>query len=199
MILLVGAGLCFIAVRSLYPFLAVTDPVSGGVLIVEGWLPEYAFGKVIAEFNRNKYDKLYVIGGPMERGAVSTGTLTFADRGAAIARSRGLASNLVQAIPAPSVERDRTYASARALKIWLVERGIVPSNYHVMTLGPHARRSRLLFEAALGDGAIVGVTAIDDSDYDPKYWWNTSAGFRTVIGEAIAYGYVWMLFRQPDR
>lgn len=193
-ILLVGAGLSFLGVREVHPFLAVTDPVSGGALVAEGWLPDYAFEKVIDEFKRNQYDKLYVTGGPIELSAVSLDPMTYANRGAAIARSKGMPSDLVQEVPAPRAERDRTYASAVALKSWLLKRGITAKNYHIMTLGPHARRTRLLFEEALGDGVIVGITAIDDPSYDSKHWWNSSVGVRTVVGEAIAYGYARLLF-----
>jgi DUF218 domain len=193
-LLLMSAGLIFAAVREVHPFLATIDPVSGGALIVEGWLPAFAFEKVIAEFNRNQYSKLYVTGGPIEQGSSDSGYITYAERGAAILRGKGVLSNAVQAVPAPKVDRDRTYASAVALKSWLLAQGIAPKSYHVMTMGTHARRSRLLFQKALGEGAVVGITAIDDPGYDPKHWWNTSAGVRTVIGETIAYCYARLIF-----
>lgn len=197
LLVLIGAGLIFVGVKEVYPFLATTDPVFGGDLVVEGWGPDYAFEKAIDEFKRNQYGKLYVTGGPIERGASLLGYMTYAELGAAIVRSKGLPSNVVQAVPAPNVGRDRTYASAVALKNWLLENGVVPKSYHVMTIGPHARRTRLLFEEALGEGSVVGITAIDDPSYDPKHWWNTSEGVRTVVGEAIAYSYARFFFRQP--
>lgn len=123
---------------------------------------------------------------------------TYAELGAARARSKGLSSNVVQAVPALKVDRDRTYASAVALKKWLVDHEVTHRSYHVMSFGLHTRRTRLLFEKALGKGAIVGSTAIEDLSYDPKHWWNTSDGVRTVIGEAIAYGYARFLFRQTE-
>ncbi len=194
-----GAGLLFVAAKEIYPFLATTETVSGGDLVVEGWVADYAFEKAIAEFKRNQYRKLYVTGGPIERGASLLGYMTYAELGAAIVRSKGLPSYVVQAVPAPNVGRDRTYASAVALKNWLLEHGVVPKSYHVMSIGPHARRTRLMFEEALGEGAVVGITAIDDPSYDPQNWWNTSEGVRTVIGETIAYGYARFLFRQPKQ
>lgn len=193
-LLLMGGVLTFVTVQKLYSFLATTDPVSGGALIVEGWIPDYAYEKVIAEFKQNRYSKLYVTGGLIEQGWCTSGAMTYAEGGAGIARRKGIPSNFVQAVPAPKVDRDRTYASAVALRNWLLAQGVAPKSYHVMTMGPHARRTRLLFEKALGEGAVVGITAIDDASYDPKHWWNTSAGVRTVVGEAIAYAYVRLFF-----
>ena len=196
-ILLMGAGLVFLGAKEVHPFLAVTDPIAGGVLIAEGWIPEYAFGNVVEEFKRHQYDKLYVTGGPVERDAASSGQSTYAEVGAAIARNKGLSPDDVQAVPARAADKDRTYTSAVALRTWLRDHGVTPKSYHVMSFGPHARRTRLLFEKALGEKAVVGITAIDVPDYDPNQWWNTSAGVRIVLGEMIAYGYARFFFWPP--
>ena len=49
----------------------------------------------------------------------------------------------------------------------------------------------------MGSGARVGILTITDRNYDAQRWWAASAGMRTVIGEAIADGYVRLLFRAP--
>jgi hypothetical protein len=64
----------------------------------------------------------------------------------------------------------------------------------VVTLGAHARRSRLLFQKALGDEFQVGVIAIEDRQFDPNHWWQSSAGVRRVIDELVAYLYARTLF-----
>lgn len=197
LILLIGTSLIFVSAHAIYPFLAITSPVSGGDLILEGWAADYdhVIEKVIAEFKRNPYRKLYVTGGPIGPGASLCGYATSAEYGAAVLRGKGLSSDVVQAVPALQVIRDRTYASALALKNWQREHAVTSKSYHIMTLGPHARRTRMLFQDALGEGAIVGITAIEDQDYDPKRWWRSNAGVRTVIVEAIAYVYAQLLFR----
>ena len=195
LILLISVSLVLLTIREAYPFLAVTSPVSGGDLVVEGWVSDGAFDKAILEFKRNPYRKLYVTGGPIEQGASLLGYTTYAEFGAAVLRSKGLSPDSVQAVPAAHVDRDRTYASAMALKDWQREHGVTPGSYHIMSVGPHARRTRLLFEEALGEGVVVGITAIDDPSYDSKRWWKSSAGVRTVLGEAIAYIYARLLFR----
>src|SRR6185503_9146040 len=97
-------------------------------------------------------------------------------------------------VPTPLVRRDRTYASAIALKQWLDAHQVVLSNLTVVAPGPHARRTRLLFQKAFGDATQVGAFAAMDLDYDPKDWWMSSNGFRAEIDEAIAYVYARLLF-----
>ena len=62
------------------------------------------------------------------------------------------------------------------------------------TLGPHARRSRLLYEKAFGPQVKIGIVALVNREYDPAHWWRTSEGVREVIGEGIAYMYARFLF-----
>ena len=50
----------------------------------------------------------------------------------------------IQIVYFKAAEQDRTYHSALAFKQWLAEHGQSPASFDVVTLGPHARRSRLL-------------------------------------------------------
>jgi hypothetical protein len=188
-LLFAGTALIVYGVRGAYSFLAVNDPVYNGALVVEGWVPDYALQQVIAEFRRDHYSRIFVTGGPLEYGSPLSEYRTFAERGAATLVRLGLNTNVVQAVPAPKVRVDRTYASAVALKNWLDQHGAAETNFNVVSLGPHSRRSRLLFEKALGSGYRVGVTAIDNEDYDAARWWESGEGVRNVIDEMIAYWY----------
>ena len=58
---------------------------------------------------------------------------------------------------------------------------------NVATQGPHARRSRWLYQKAFGDSCVVGIIALRNLEYDPAQWWRTSEGVREVIGESLAY------------
>jgi len=184
-----------IGIRCLYPFLATNDPLPGGVMVVEGWAPDDALELVMHEFRTNHYEKLYVTGGPLDYGSFLSEYRTFAERGAASLLKMGLTTNEVQAVPAPFARQDRTYTAARALRDWWRDHGLAPHIVHLMSNGPHARRSRLLYRKALGSGIRVGVTAIEERNYDPKRWWRSSAGFRNVSDESIAYAYVILFFR----
>jgi hypothetical protein len=195
-------GLCFavflvVLIGSLHPFLAVNDPISDGLLVVEGWSPDYGLEIAAAEFRRDHYQKIYVTGGPLERGTHLSAYQTYAQLGAATLIKLGLDSNVVQAVPAPYVRQDRTYTAAASLKKWLIEHGIRPTRIHLMSDGAHARRSRLLYHTALGDGVFIGVTSIPSEEYDPQRWWRYSAGVRNLMSEGLAYLYARFLFFPP--
>ncbi len=195
MLLVTVGALVVFGVRGAYSFLAVSDPVDNGALVVEGWLPDYAFQEAIKEFRKGYHSQIFVTGGPLENGAPLSEYRTFAELGAATLLRLGGGTNAVQAVPAPRVQLDRTYASAVALKNWLDSHAITETNFNVISLGPHSRRSRLLFEKALGKNYNVGVIAVGNQEYDTNHWWESSSGVRTMMDESIAYLYVRLSFR----
>ena len=187
----------YTGLRGIYPFLAVDTRVPGGVLVVEGWAPDYALAMAAREFREHPYERLCVTGGPLERGAPLSEYGTYADLGAAIVRQLGVRPEDVQSVPGPAVQRDRTYAAALALKRWLADHDLRATNCQVISVGAHTRRTRLLFEKALGREVSVGIIAVEDQDYDSRHWWRSSQGFRVVSGELLAYGYARLWFHPP--
>ena len=188
----------YVGIRGAYPFLAVNDPRPGGVLVVEGWAADYALEAAVADFKQFSYEKVYVTGGPIEYGAPLSSYKTYAELGTATLLALGMNSNVVQAVPAPKVKRDRTYACAVALKKWMDEHGMQLTRINLITVGPHARRSRLLFQEGFGKDMPIGVVAVPEPDYEGRHWWRSSLGFRSVTAEAIAYIYARFLFRPKD-
>jgi uncharacterized SAM-binding protein YcdF (DUF218 family) len=130
----------------------------------------------------------------MELGAPLYEYKTYAQIAAATLLKLGVSSNQVQAVPAPAVRQDRTYASALALRRWLEANGGPPAKLTLVSEGPHARRSRLLFQKALGEGTRVGILAVPPDSYEVSRWWRYSSGFRNVVDEAIAYVYARIFF-----
>ena len=191
-------ALAVFAALEVEPFLAVTDTVPGGVLVVEGWVPDYMLEVAIAEFKHTHYAKLFVTGIPLEQGAPLSEYKNYACLGAATLLKLGLSTNEVQAVPTPLTQRDRTYAMALSLKHWLREHGMAPTKVNLITSGPHARRSRLMFEKALGRDCPVGVLAVPAIDYDERHWWRSSQGVRIIISEVIIYTYARLLFYPPE-
>jgi len=189
--------LALIGILGIGPFLAVTDSVPGGVLVIEGWVPDYMLQAAIAEFRQNHYAKLFVTGIPLQQGAPLSEYTNYANIGAASLVRLGLSTNDVQAVPTGDVRRDRTYAMALSLKHWLRDHDLTPAKVNLMTGGPHARRSRLMFEKALGKGVTVGVIAIPANNYDDRHWWHSSQGVRSIIDETFAYAYARLLFCPP--
>ncbi len=163
-------------------------------MVVEGWLPDFALEQTLREFNQRHCRLMLVTGGPIEQGHMLVSYKNFAELAAAILEQLGLDRHIIREIPAADVRRDRTYASAIALKDWLNHTPFPINAINLVSLGTHARRSRLLFEKALGPGIAVGVIAIPDRRYDPRAWWKSSMGVRSTLDELIAYLYARFCF-----
>jgi hypothetical protein len=178
-----------------YPFLAQQAPREAGALVVEGWLDDEVLGQVIQEYRSHRYSLLYSTGQPVDPRSLIREYGTYANYGASRLHDLGLPNAIP--VPSPATARDRTFSSAVALREWLRAHGGAPREITVLTSGPHARRSRLLFQKAFGDAATVGVISLAPREYDRRRWWRSSAGFREVIGETIAWLYARLLF-WPD-
>lgn len=198
-LVLVGAALIvgLVLISSIQSFLAVTAPVPTGILVAEGWMDDYALQSVVKIFKGGQYQKVFVTGVPLEKGAPLAEYKTYAELGAAVILKVGLDTNTVQAVPAPDVRKDRTYASALALKDWLAAHGTNVSSLTVVSQGAHARRTRLLYEKAFGSDVEIGIISIPSREYDPKRWWTKSAGVREVVDETVAYLYARLIFHEP--
>ncbi len=194
LLLVLFVALLIFAFRNADAFLAVNDSVPDGVLVVEGWSPDYALEVARSKAQESPYHKLYVIGGPLEQGMPLSEYKTYAELGAAILLRMGMSNDTVQAVPAPYVRKDRTYAAAVALRNWFDQHGGAPKTMDLISVGAHARRSRLMLEKAFGRGTRVGIIALADHSYDPARWWKSSEGVRSVLSEMIAYGYARFLF-----
>jgi len=191
--IIVVSGLIW-SVANVYQFLAINAPVHGDILVVEGWLPDNALKRAVSEFYRHDYKLLVTTGGPLERGSFLIKYKTYAQIAKSTMLKLGVDPRQIVAVPSPRVRKDRTYASALALKKWLKTSRITIRSLNILSLGPHARRSWLLFKKALGSKISVGVIAVKDTSYNPNRWWISSAGVRSVIGETIAYIYARFFF-----
>jgi len=192
-IMLVAAGVLY--VTQIQSFLATTGTVKGEFLIVEGWIPEYALRQAKTLFETGGYQKIFTCGTPIANELSVESQSTYADRGADRLIKCGVPVESVQAIPAGSPRKDRTFASALAVKNWMDQQNIAPSAVDVVTLGSHARRSRMMFQKAFGPKVKVGVASIANTSYDSKHWWRTSAGVREILDESIAYVYAMFFVR----
>jgi hypothetical protein len=192
---LVAIATGFWGVRCVYPFLAVTDRVDTKVLVLEGWLPDYTrIDPVIREFNSGHYELIVVTGGPTPRRELLGDFANYPDLAKAILEKRGIDPNVIVAVPSLGVARDRTYASAVALRHWLEARRPPIMAFNLFTLGAHGRRSRLMFQEALGNGINIGIISSGDLRFDGARWWTSSAGVREILSEALAYLYARLIF-----
>jgi uncharacterized SAM-binding protein YcdF (DUF218 family) len=192
------AVLAFTAVvffLGVHPFLAPTQRVHSDVLVVEGWIHEYGIRGAAEEFGKGSYRRAVTTGGPVVGiGGYRNDFQTSASVGADNLVGAGLPADRVTMVPSRVSGRDRTYSSAVALRLWLQTNEPTVRKINVLTEDAHGRRTRLLFEKALGPGYDVGIISIPSPDYDPKRWWRYSEGVRTILGETIAYLYVRLFF-----
>ncbi len=100
-VIVVVAAVIVAAALAVHPFLAVTDPVKGDILVVEGWLPDYALEKVIDEFRSNKYRMLVTTGGPLPKGFYLSEYKTCPAMAAATLKRLGFDEELIAVVPAP--------------------------------------------------------------------------------------------------
>lgn len=177
----------------------MTHRVDTNVLVVEGWIHEYAIRAAVKEFQRNHYERVFATGGPVEGiGGYINDYQTSASVGAELLKKNGLSNETVQMVPSRVMDRDRTYSSAIALRNWFREHNMPVAGINVVTEDLHARRTRLLFEKALGHDAVVGVIAMPNPDYDARRWWRYSQGVKDVVSETVAFIYAKFLFYPSD-
>ena len=189
----------WVALLHIYPFLAVTHRVNANVLVVEGWVHEYAIRAAVNEFRTGTYQRVFTTGGPVAgTGGYLNDYNTSASVGADLLTKNGLSKESVQMVPSRVMDRDRTYRSAVALRDWLTEHKIAVRGLNIVTEGTHARRTQLLFKEALGRNTQVGVISVPSPDYDQKHWWRYSEGIMDVISELAAYLYAKCLFYPSD-
>jgi uncharacterized SAM-binding protein YcdF (DUF218 family) len=182
----------------IYPFLAVTHRVDTNVLVVEGWIHEYANRAAVKEFRSNHYQQVFTTGGPVEgTGGYINDYNTAASVGADLLRKNGLSNESPQMVPSRVMDRDRTYGSAVVLRNWFREHNMPVRSINVVTEDVHARRTCFLFQKALGHNVAVGVIAVTNPDYDTSHWWRYSKGVKDVFAESVAYICARVLFFYP--
>jgi uncharacterized SAM-binding protein YcdF (DUF218 family) len=181
--------------KSAYPFLATTHRVDADVLVVEGWVHRYAIRAAVDEFRSGSYRRVFTTGGPVVgTGRYINDAQTSASVGAGLLRKAGVADESLQMVPSRTVDRDRTYSSAIALRDWIQEHQPSVRRINVLTENTHARRTWLLFQKAFGRDVQVGIIAVPNLDYPANRWWRYSQGLKDVLTESGAYLYARLLF-----
>jgi len=179
---------------NLYPFLAPNKLPHEGLLVVEGWINDEALGEAVRIYRGGNYSKIICSGVPIETGNCLLPFKTYSEMTAARLLTLGIDPSEIFTAIGDTAKKDRTYLSALALRKALAEHHIEATNIHLLTTGPHGRRSLLLFKKALGKEYRIGVTCLEDTDYDPEHWYAYSQGVRKVISEFIACIYATLFF-----
>lgn len=179
--------------RGVYPFLALVEPMpEADLLVMEGWIPDYAVQACAEMFGGGGYRWICTTGVAVEVGAFFAEAGTYAGLGAATLRENGIAEDVLIVAHGPEVYRDRTYHSAVALRDELASRGLLAETkgIQLISFGTHARRSRNTFRAVFQPlGIAVKVISIPTRGYDPALWYRSSGGVKAVLMELISLTY----------
>lgn len=173
----------------LHPFLAVTRPENGNVMVVEGWISDHAIADAKTLFEERDYEWMVVSGCALPRGAFLQEYKTYAGVGSSTLMAMGFPEDRLLSAPAGDCERNRTFQSARACLERLTEKGIAVRGVDVVTLATHGRRSRLVYRKLFRELGPVGVYSIAPQSYDPDRWWASSEGLKTTMIELVAFGF----------
>lgn len=187
--LLFIATLMLFLLTHIHSFLAPNSPIKADILVVEGWVPDYALKNAIEEFNRGSYKKLITTGIPVEEGYYLSQYKNAAEIAAETLRVLNFDRDKLVAVPASKVNINRTASTAVALRQWLANSDLKVKSINLQSFDVHARRSWLTYKQALAPDIKVGVITVNSDDYNPDKWWFYSAGVRLIISETISYIY----------
>ncbi len=178
----------------LYSFLAPNKAPHSGLMVVEGWIHDFALDEAATLYRTGDYSKIICTGVPIETGSYIQAFKSYPEMTTARLIKLGIAPAEIITAIGEETKQDRTYVAATALREYLIAYNLEERDIHLVTIGPHGRRSRLLFQKALGDDYCVGVTSLEDISYDAGHWYKYSQGVRTVLSEYIAYIYARFFF-----
>jgi len=92
-------GICF--TRSIDSFLSVNKPVAAEVLVVESWLPDYAYRGAVEEFQRGKYKYIVTTGFALADPWLESKYKSAAEFAAANLAAMGVQTNAIIPLRAP--------------------------------------------------------------------------------------------------
>jgi hypothetical protein len=194
LLIIIIAGAFFAFLTNLYSFLAPDKAPHEGVMIVEGWIHDFALDDAVKMYKAGNYSKIVCTGTPIETGSYIQQYKSYPEMTAARLRKMGIPDDQIVVTVADDNKNDRTYLAAVAMREGIMAYNIDEINLHLVTVGPHGRRSRMLFQKALGKDYRIGVTCLEENAYDCGTWYKCSEGVRSVIGEFIAYTYAKFFF-----
>jgi uncharacterized SAM-binding protein YcdF (DUF218 family) len=156
------------------------------VLVVEGWVQDYAFESAAQEFRNGKYTWVITTGGPLQKGSQLSLYKSMAELSAAILKQKGIPEDRIIPLPHPAVKINRTLASAKEVENWFqLNKDMLSMN--LISVGAHSRRSYRIFRKSLPNTIRLGIISIGDQNHDSDKWWTSSDGIRTIITETVAY------------
>jgi uncharacterized SAM-binding protein YcdF (DUF218 family) len=169
-------------------YLAETYRSQADILVVEGWIGRAGIRAAVNEFERCGYRYIVASGG-LTSGFWEDQPESYAEMAAREMIRLGVSKERIIVATSENTERYRTFESAVAVWQALRDAGINPTALNVFTLGPHARRSALVFAKVNSPGTKIGVIAWVPAEYHREYWWRSSERSKELLEETVAYIY----------
>jgi len=166
----------------------LTRRLPAEILVVEGWIGPDGVRAAAAEFEQHGYQYIVSTGGLTTAEGWSQPGWSYAEGADSELVRSGIAKDKIIVAPSRETETQRTYESAVAVWRALKARGIRPNSLNVLTFGPHARRSHLVFAKAF-QPTQVGVIAWAPPGYQVVPWWRSSSRAKELIEETAGYVY----------
>jgi DUF218 domain len=175
--------------RSGESYFSLTRRLPADVLVVEGWLGFYGYDGILAgakEFEQGDYKYIVTTGGLREE-QMGPGPRNYAEMAKQALVRFGIPQDRIIAAPTEGVEHERTFKSAVAAWNALRDKGIRSTALNVFTLGPHARRSQLVYEKVFWPDTQVGVVAWAPATYETEPWWRDRTRIKCLLKETVGY------------
>lgn len=189
-LLLLSIFIGIIFARNIYYYLAQNEPVGARFLVIEGWLSPEELDQAARYFKKGGYQQIITTGGPISGWPDLLIKSDYAKVAADYLAMRGVPRDSIIVVPTPASSQERTFLSAVTLRKSVRKMGFNLDAIDVFSSGAHSRRSRLLFQMALGHTVRVGILAAQPAHYDPDAWWRASNGVEEIIFQSI--GFLWV-------
>ena len=156
-------------------------------LVVEGWIGRSGLRAAADEFWRGGY--LYIVtAGGLTSGRWEDQPQSYAEMAANELIRLGIPRERLTVAISEKTERYRTFESAVAVWRTLGLAGIKPKGINIFTIGPHARRSVMVF-TKVNWGVKIGVIGWCPPEYQKERWWQSSERSKDLIEEVVGYLY----------
>jgi uncharacterized SAM-binding protein YcdF (DUF218 family) len=190
LLLALGIAMIVYCVCNIYSFLAPNQPADARILVVEGWLSPEELDQAVRTFKTGGYERIITTGGPISGWPELMINTDYAKVAGDYLTQHGIPQDAIIVVSTPKSAQERTFLSAVELRESARRLRIKLEAIDLFSSGAHARRSRLLYQMALGPKVRVGILAARPEEYDPKAWWKTSSGVESVIYQSI--GLIWV-------
>ena len=190
-LMLLLASLCGVFLKGAYPYLAPDSrhPYAD-VVIVEGWVSDHIVAQAKSEFDEGRCEIICTAGVDLDKGNMLLPWKDWAIVAAETLKKSGVPEDKILVASAGSQQRHRTYLGFEAAKKKLAVLEIArPLKINVISEGPHGRRSSIVARKIFGDEAIIGMILVEPQAYDPKRWWASSSGTKSILMELVASSY----------